>query len=420
MKNIFILLSTLLFVVFLFSCDTVEEETNYTYAIDSVWWSDVIDGNGDGYPKFERLNFNVHLKENATQKIMARVYYKLKEASDFSFYAFSDDKQILGESVDNSIFVSIGGLPNKELQRGYYDFTIELYQANQSDVKAEPDSTQLVTLSNRPFELSEFDNTFTMDISWMDEYDRNNNGYARHSTMVVDVNNNEDDTRNLDAKFYYKLSDSEDEFKLYFERNNFPISGDSDNDTITVKIGDSNGELEKGEYDFRVELFEKGKDRLLAFEDMENKILSKRKFETEDDDSYYYTISNVWWSDSTDLDSDNYTSMRKIHFDVDVDKNEKRTLFAKIFMRPYAVDSTDYETLYDSTANFNITGTSTSDAFATWIGKDTTKLDSNKFDILISVYDALSDSLQAEATISSFSHSILKLQTFETASQDSL
>lgn len=418
MKNIFILISTLILITLFFSCNTVEDEPNYTYSIDSVWWSDSIDGNADGYVKFERLNFNVHLKENTSQKVTGRVYYKLKEASDFSFYAFSEDKRVLGENVDNNFFVSIGN-PNKELQRGIYDFTIEIFQTNQSDVKAEPDSVQLISLSNKLFELSDFDNTYTMNISWKDKYDLNGNGYQRYSTLVIDVNNNENVTRNLDAKVYYKLS-TDEEYQLYYERTNFTISGEADTDTIQVLIGDSNGQFEYGEYDFRVDVFETGKNKLLAFQDIENPLLSKQKFETEDDDSYYYTISNVWWSDSTDLDSDTYTSLRKIHFDVDVDKNEKRTLFAKIYLRPYDADSTDYDIVYDSTKNFSITGTTINDAFSTWIGNSTTKLDSNKYDIMISVYDALSDSLQAEATVSSFSHTILKLQTFETASQDSL
>lgn len=418
----------------MFSCDTVEEEPNYTYKIDSVWWSDPIDGNSDGYKQFERLNFNVQIKENTSQKVSGRVYYKLKEASGFSFYAFSEDKRIIGGSADNYLFVSIGK-PNKELQRGTYDFSIEIFQTNQTDIKAEPDSIQLLALSNKQFEVSENDNTYTLNVSWINKYDRTNNGYNRRAFLVIDANNNESVKRNLDAKIYYKKSD-EIEYQLYTERLNFEINGDSDEDTVVVLIGapiipegdtdieqDRNVELEFGEYDFRVDLTEAGKNNLLAFVDMENPLLSKQKFETEEEDSYSFSLSKLWWSDSTDLDMDNYTAARKIHFEIDVDKPVEQNLYAKVYMRVHEdnPDSTDYGIKYDSTSNFKIFG-SNSDPFSTWIGKDTTALDSNKYDVLISIYSvSTNDTVDVvELTLSGFLDSLLTNQNFETASQDSL
>lgn len=432
MKNIIILISLLVIVVSMFSCNTVEEEPNYTYKIDSVWWSDPLDGNSDGYNQFERINFNVHIEENTSQNISGRVYYKLKEASSFSFYAFSQDKKVIGSNEDNYLFVSIGS-PNKELQKGIYDFSIEIFQNNQSDIKAKPDSLQLIILSNKQFEQPEYDNTFTLDISWIDIVDRNGNKYSRSASMVIDANNNEAVTRNLDAKIYYKRS-NENEYKLYNKRKNFEIHGNNDVDTIIIPIGVTNIQLEKGEYDFRVDLFETDKKNLLAFEDKENPLLNKQKFESEDEDSYYYTISKVWWSDSTDIDGDLATSRRKLYYDVDVDKNEERTLFAKVYMRLHeenpldssnlsdSLESSGYDILCDSTSNFKISGTNNNDSHFSWIGNSTTALDSNKYDLLISVYDATTvDTLQsAEASLSGFLEPLLKGQKFETVSQDAL
>ena len=435
MKKLIILMPIMVFVAILFSCDTVEEEVNYTYSIDSVWWSDVIDGNSDGFSQFERLNFNVHIKENTSQKISGRVYYKLKESSDYSFYAFSEDKRIAGENTDNYLFVSVGK-PNKELQRGVYDFSIEIIQVNQSDIKAEPDSVQLEMLSNKKFEQSENDNTFSLNISWADQYDRTGNGYNRRASMIIDANNDENVTRRLDAKIYYKKSE-ENEFQFYKEKLDFEINGNSENDTIVIPVGAPNNvldgdteveqgeyiKLEHGEYDFRVDLTETGEDKLLAFADMENPLLSKQKFESEDEDTYYFTVSKIWWSDSTDLDKDFYTSARKIHFDIDVDKSVEQTLYAKVYMRLHEEDpdSNEYDIKYDSTSNFKIFGSNV-DPFSTWIGKDTTVLDSNKYDILISIYsDTKIDSVDVvETTISGFSDTILTNQSFETTSQDSL
>jgi hypothetical protein len=417
------------------SCDTVEEEPNYTYSIDSVWWSDTIDGNSDGFPQFERLNFNVKLKENTSQNISGRVYYKLKEASNFSFYAFSEDKRIIGGDEDNFLFVSIGS-PNKELQKGTYDFSIEVFQNNQSDIKAEPDSLQLVALSNKQFEQSEYDNTFSLNVSWADQYDRTGNGYNRRALMIINVNNNENVTRNLDAKIYYNRSE-ENEFQFYKERLNFAITGDSETDTIVIPIGAPNNviegeteieevshiKLEYGKYDFRIDLTEAGKTSLLAFADMENPLLKEQKFESEDEDTYYFTVTNLWWSDSTDMDGDSYTSARKINFDIDVDKSVEQNLYAKIYLRVHQEDpdSNEYDIKYDSTSNFKIFGSNV-DPFYTWIGRDTTVLDSNKYDVLISIYsDTKVDTIDlVETTISGFSNVVLTNQSFETASQDSL
>jgi hypothetical protein len=159
---------------------------------------------------------------------------------------------------------------------------------------------------------------------------------------------------------------------------------------------------------------------------MENPLLNNQKFESEDDDSYYYTISSVWWSDSTDMDGDSFTSIRKLNYNIDVDKDESRTLFAKVYMRLHEAnptDSSNYDILYDSTAIFTISGASESDSYFSWIGTDTTTtLDSNRYDILITIYDAISfDTTETAAvSLSGFTEPILNDQYFETTSQDSL
>ena len=125
-RYLIVVLSIITFAL-LYSCNTVEEKPNYTYSIAKVWWSDSLDSNLDGYAQFKRLNFNVHLTQNVTQIINARIYYKLNTASSFSFYAFSGDKIVQGKNKDNNFFVPIG-LPNPELERGEYDFSIEIYE----------------------------------------------------------------------------------------------------------------------------------------------------------------------------------------------------------------------------------------------------------------------------------------------------
>ncbi len=407
----------------LYSCNTVEEKPNYTYSIVKVWWSDSLDSNLDGYAQFKRLNFDVHLTQNVTRIINARIYYKLNTASNFSFYAFSGDKLIQGKNKDNNIFVPIG-LPNPELERGKYDFSIEIYEKDSDKLKARTDSVENKILSNKKFEKSSSDKSYSITPHWSNIYDGNGNGYWRYARLNLDVNIDDNVTRTVTAKIYYKES-SVDTFALYHTIPNFTITDHSSSDTVSYVIGSPTTTLDHGIYDFRVNLYEAKNNMLVAFIDQYTNPnnLKDKKFESEDEDSYYYSIPHVWWSNQVDLDSDSYTSFRKLHFDVDVDKNVQRTIFAKIFVKADTTnepDTLDYS-LYDSTANFNITGSNTNDAYSIPVGFPN-QLDSNKYDIMISIYDAqVKDTLQkVETSISGMQDSILAYQKFETAKQDSL
>ncbi len=400
------------------SCNTVEKQPDYTYTIESVWWSDSLDTNLDGYAQFRRLNFNVHLAEEVTRTVQARVYYKLKDASDFSFYAYSVETDVAGGGVNNNLFVSIGK-PNKELPRGNYDFSIELYEAGSTRLEAKTDSTFL-KLFNIPFEESNNDDTYSLNVWWSNQYDRSQNGYMRSATLNLDIDNNQNLTKNVDIKLYYKLS-ADTNYTLLNSINNYQVKG-LQPDTISWQIGDPDMILERNQYDFRIDVY--SSNILVAFVDKEDPVLKEVQFETLDEDIYHYTISRVWWSDSVDVDGDSYTQFRRLHFDVDVVENEQRTVFAKLFvLNPDTVsnpDSVQYEK-YDSTANFQITGTSTQDSYSIAVGTSQTELDSAQYNFLLSIFEPPNpvDTLDyVAATVSGETDSILYRQKFETITQD--
>ncbi len=237
--------------------------------------------------------------------------------------------------------------------------------------------------------------------------------------MVLDANNDADVTRNLEAKVYYK-SASEAE---YSQDNlcadlSFTITNSSPNDTVSIPVGIAPNDFDHGEYDFRVELYEKGTNTLVVISDEENTpALSNVKLETEDEDTFHFTIDKVWWTDFVDLDKDSYTSRRKLHFDVNVDRNRTFPVYAKVFEK--LPDSTEYD-LYDSTAYFNVTGTNTDDAYSVIVGTTKAELDSASYDFLISVFQTVNDTGEIiRYTVSSATLDTLKLQKFETAHQDS-
>ena len=387
-SRLFLSLFTGLILIAAVSCNTVEQTPDYNYSIDSVWWSDSIDANVNGYVSFKRLNFNVHLAENVSRFIEGRVYYKLEEASDFSFYAFSKKTEVAGNNADNLFYVSIGS-PNAELRRGLYDFNIEIYERGKDKLEAETGSKDSLALSGNKFEESSTDNNYTLSAWWDDGYDRDGDGYWRYAKLVIDAGNDANVTRTVTAKIYYKKADSTN-YILYHTIPDFTITGQTEQDTVSWYI--------------------------VKFIDQETPVLKDVKFETEDEDSYYFSIDKVWWTDSLDVDGDSYTQLRKLNFDVNVDRNQTFKIFAKIFVRH--PDSTDYEK-YDSTASFNITGSNTTDAYSTFIGAFPSELDSADYDFLISIYEDLPDTLQVvETAISAETVGLLKGQHFETITQD--
>ncbi|MCX6149643.1 MAG: choice-of-anchor H family protein [Ignavibacteriales bacterium] len=396
-----------------FACNTVEE-INYTYSITRVWWSDSIDTNLDRYVQSKRLNFNLHLKEGVVRTVNARIYYKPREASSFTFYAFSGEQSIKGSDVDNILFVPIGNT-NKELPRGIYDFKIEVYETSGTRLETGSGSSDSTILTNQPFEESANDKNYSIHTWWSNEYDRNGNSYWQNAQLNINVDLDAELQKSVFAKLYYKLA-SDTVYQLYNEFNDFTIFGQDIKDTVSCLIGSANKELKFGEYDFRIELFESGSNILVAYADEAMPELNNVKFEQSDLDSYLYIISNVWWTDLLDLDNDGFTQNRKLNFKVDVDKDEQRTIYAMIYYRH--PDSTDY-TRYDSTSNFNIFGSSGSNNYMVEIGGLKTQLDSAKYDFLISIYEPRPDSLKiVETSISAYSDSTLAIQKFEKTEQD--
>ncbi len=416
-KFVFFVL-TLTFVFLSQRCKTVEEEPDYTYSIDSVWWSDSIDANHDGFTSYRRLNLNVHLKEDVSRPIRARVFYQPVEASEFTFYAFSKKTLAVGKDKDNILGVSIGS-PNKELERGAYNFKVEIYEEGGSRLEAVTGKKDSLTLYNNAFEKTETDNNYSLNVYWRDAFDNDKDGYWSRAYLVLDANNDANVTRNLEAKIYYKHS-SETEYSkdsLYADVN-FTITNSSQDDSVSVPIGIAPNDFAHGEYDFRVELYEAGTNTLIIIDDEENTpALSGVKLETDDEDSYHFSIGKIWWTDLVDLDGDSYTSRRKLHFDVNVDREgQSFPVYAKIFDK--LTDSTEYK-LYDSTDYFIVTGSKADDAYSLTVGTTKAELDSASYDFLISIFQTLNDTTEIiRYTISGATVDTLKSQKFETAKQD--
>jgi hypothetical protein len=405
------LLALIILVIITGSCETVED-IDYTYSIDKVWWTDKIDGNQDGYAQFKKLNFIVLLKEEVSRKVRARIYYKPQDASSPTMYGSTDEIELRGNDVDNNLSFSIGA-PNKELTRDSYDFTIEIYESNNGRMEATTDSTQVELLNNR-FEEAENDNPCHIKFWWSKSYDRNANDYLRYSSMNLNVYSTKSYNKKVDVKILYKKS-GDQTYKLFQTKKDYQVKGEL-LDTLKYVFGQPELKLTHGMYDFRIEVYRTDIDVLVAIKDQEDTSLNDVKFESDEEDSYHYKISNVWWSNLLDADKDKYTQFRSLHFDVDVEENESRMVYAKIYyLHP---DSTDYK-FYDSTATFTVKGISNSDIYSIGIGPPKRELDSNYYNIMISIYEILNaKNRSVEASVSGETDTLLYKQKFETLKQD--
>ena len=411
-KKIFLMISALVIFAFCFSCNKTHEE-DYTYSIDRVWWTDSIDTNQDHYVQSKRLNFDLRIQENVTRTVNARVFYKLHDASSFTFYAFLGEHTANGSDSKNLFFIPIGN-PNKELPRGNYDFKIEVYEAGNTRIEATTGQKDSVLLTMQRFEQSSNDKNYSINVRWSNQFDRSNNSFWRYAKLILNVDVDAPLTKNVYAKLYYKKS-VETVYKIYHEFPNFSIYDQNVQDTVSCFVGTPAIELEHGTYDFKIELYESANNILVALADESTPELNDVKFESEKDDSYFYTISKVWWSDQVDLDGDTYTQFRKLNFAVEVDKNESRTIFAKIYYMP--PDTSDY-LKYDSTANFTITEKLPTNIYSSNIGYSI-QLDSAKYNFLISIYEPTADTVEAfQTSVSSSTDTTMANQKFEVLTHD--
>lgn len=430
MKKVIWLLSIILPGIIFNSCNPSEPEKltdDYTYSIVKASWDNPVDNNGDGYATNRNLIFQVKLDENVKRDIIARIYYKPNGGSNYTFYGESIEYAIDGFTSPITIEYPVGS-PKKELKRDIYDFMIEVYEQSSERLEASLQASDSLgtSLHNQKFESLSTDQIYNVNITWSDIFDNNKNGYAQTANLKIDVNVEKNISKDVFLTLFYKKS-GETNYTAYKTESTFTIHYQDHGDAIDIGVGTKlNGELENGEYDFQVVVYEAKTQNIVAVLDpAESDSLSRRKFETRDEDSYYYTINygTIQWTDKVDLNNNGYTSSRKILIDVDVDKNTERELYASVYYvneDSIQGDSTQYNEYYtDKNTFYKIFGQSSIDPISLEIGalQDTTKyLFKGKYNFILNFYEKGDTNIVA--TVGNLSSALLSLQQFETFTQD--
>ncbi len=126
-----------------------------------------------------------------------------------------------------------------------------------------------------------------------------------------------------------------------------------------------------------------------------------------------YTIADCLWADNIDMDGDGYTRSRTLCTDVNVNDGAIHSIYLKIYCK--IASATSY-TLYYTTSNYNITGTSSGDFNFVTIGLPNIELDQNTYDFKVAAYEAGGTTVVASKDATTDID--LNDQDFETAVQD--
>ena len=386
------------------------------YNVYDCYWGDAIDGDGDGYTRYRKLYTDVDVDDGSTRSIYLKIYRKLATSSTYSLYFTTPNYQITGTSSDDWIWVAIG-LPNPELDHNIYDFKSEAYEAGGSTVVASRDADADADLNDESFETASQDVSgiySVYDCYWGDAVDGDGDGYTRYRKLYSDVDVNDGSTRSIYLKIYRKLATSST-YSLYYTTSNYQITGTSGDDWIWVAIGLPNPELDHNIYDFKSEAYEAGGSTVVASRDADaDTDLNDKWFETASQDvSGIYSVYDCYWGDAIDGDGDGYTRYRKLYTDVDVNDGSTRSIYLKIY-RKLATSPT--YSLYYTTPNYQITGTSGDDWIWVAIGLPNPELDHNIYDFKSEAYEAGGSAVVASRDADTDTD--LNDKWFETASQD--
>jgi TATA-box binding protein (TBP) (component of TFIID and TFIIIB) len=385
-----------------------------SYEIYDALWNNETDIDGDSYISYGMLTFDVDVS-SGTHSVYAKVYYKPSSSGSYSLYYTTSDFTITGSSSSDAHYVSIG-LPNSELSHNSYDFRIEIFTAGGSTVVASITASEDSDLNDENFETSSEDvsETYTVYSAWWsDAVDSDGDGYTSYRRINFDIDVSTG-TQSVYARIYYKLSTSTT-YSLYYTTSTFSITGSNSSDAYSVAVGSPNSELANGTYDFRIEVYKSGSSTLQAsWSATDDADLNDENFEraSEEAASETYTVYDAWWANDVDADGDGYTSYRRLTFDIDVSSGTQ-TVYARIYYKTYT--STTYS-LYFTTANFSITGSSSSDTWWIAVGSPNSELSHTLYDFYIEVYKV--GSATVRASYGPTSDSDLDNESFETALED--
>lgn len=138
---------------------------------------------------------------------------------------------------------------------------------------------------------TEIFNADSVKLAWCNSFDKNQDGYLSFSGLCMNLNNTDKGIDKLRLKLYIR-EENEDDYYLYFTSKEFEYTQDGNAEQIQLNVGIEGHELERGKYNFRLDIYESDNSVLLASIGPSHKELSLQKFETEKYDASEVEFEN--------------------------------------------------------------------------------------------------------------------------------
>ncbi|MCB0279100.1 MAG: choice-of-anchor H family protein [Calditrichaeota bacterium] len=231
--------------------------------------------------------------------------------------------------------------------------------------------------------------------------DNDNDGYYSSLRLYFDVDVDESGEKEIYVKIYYRMTGTET-YTLFFTSVTYFIDGSvSDDEQYIILDGFSHAE-----YDFKVEVFQAEKESVEASQEA-----IQLPLETDLQDLLPISIFSINWSNSVDVDGDNYTTSRRMNIDADI-PGGSASIYAKIY---YKISSNTSYSLLTTTSNWSISGSTGADSHFETIGS----LAHNTYDFKVELYRA-GTSTPIVSSSDPSSDADLDNENFELSSEDGL
>lgn len=348
-----------------------QETTDLSVNFYSIYWESKVDHDDDGYFSSKHLVFNCNITTDNTLAIYVKVYYAPSGTYTYTLDTVTDIFIIEYNYTSDTYKIPIFGIPY-----GSYDFKLEAYTASNQLLSTVTYDSDLI---NQKFEIADEIGNLSAYVSsntqFQDLTDTDYDSYTSSRTLHLDIDNGLNESVEIYAKIFYKLSNSTD-FVLYKTTEKFTISSTSTIDAKDIKIEG----LDYGIYDFKFEIYSNQNALINSYfhSNFKNKYFEL----TDQIPPYYLEVFSANWSFIVDNDEDNYSASRELDIDLDIYSG---AISASVYVKLYykTANSSTY-TLKSTTPAFTLNGDSGDD----YVTIPVTNLPQDIYDFKFEVYSA--------------------------------
>jgi hypothetical protein len=228
------------------------------FKVYDCWWQDSLDKGCDGYTQFRRLWVDVDVDDGSTRTVYLKIYTKAASSLLWVLYCTTSTFVISGNSAGDSFWTSIGS-PNPELSRDSHSFIVEAFEALSGTSVASRGPVDDADLLAQHFETSAGDAAGCPyafgDCVWINSLDADGDGYAEEGRLWVDIRRQFLGGYEASLKVYCKVAGSST-YELYATTLSYYLYGVQN--FLEIEVGGASRALERGTYDFKVELWAAG------------------------------------------------------------------------------------------------------------------------------------------------------------------